>query len=124
MTTNQPNSRLDQIEAILLQTAQQQQVNTVAIAELRGSITDNKEYIDALTIAVSGLERDVQITNQAIQQLTDNVNTVTQRVDILAEQAAADRQQAAIDRQTSLAEIQRIWQYLLDRNPGNGRSGE
>ncbi len=54
--------------------------------------------------------------NDAIDALTANVNN-------LAEQAAADRQQAAIDRQAWQAEINRIWQYLIGQQPGNGRSG-
>jgi len=55
--------------------------------------------------------------NHAIDALTANVNN-------LAEQAAADRQQAAIDRQAWQAEINRIWQYLIGQQPGNGRTNE
>ncbi len=55
--------------------------------------------------------------NEAIIALTNNINTLTeqttQNINVLA-------QQAAIDRQAWQAEIQRIWQYLMQQG-GNGR---
>jgi hypothetical protein len=96
-TPQPPNSRLDQIEAILLQIAQQQQINTADIAE-------NTAAIDALI---------------------ETVSVMVSEGDAERAQAAADRQQAAIDRQAWQAEIQRIWQYLESQTGnGNGRSVE
>lgn len=52
--TTEP-SRLDQIEAILLQVAQQQAANTHAISELR---TDVKETLDILMHSIEHAEQD------------------------------------------------------------------
>jgi hypothetical protein len=96
MTTNQPENsdRLAQIEGILLQIAQQQQINTVAIAENTAAIAENTNMIDALVETVS----------------------------TMVSEGDADRRQATDDRQAWQTEIQRIWEYLL-RQGGNGRNG-
>ena len=67
---------------------------------------------------------DVLVAN--VNQLTENVNRLNNSVDVLAIQvstqaaeAAADRQQAAIDRQEFRNGINRILQYLSDRNGGS-----
>jgi chromosome segregation ATPase len=95
--TTEP-SRLDQIEALLLQTATtlnqvtqrldqvavQQAINTQAISELR---TDVRETLDILMHSI--------------------------------EHAEQDRVQAKQDREAWQSEIRRIWEYLRDRNGGS-----
>ena len=64
---------------------------------------------------------DVLVAN--INQLTENLNLLAEQtnrnINNLAEQAAQDRQQAAIDRQEFRNGINRILQYLSDRNGGS-----
>ncbi len=88
---NQP-SRLDRIEAILLQTAEQQQVNTNAITQL--------------TAKVDGLADQLQAS------FADMAATITQ----LGEEAHEDRQ-VIREMQTEVrgiqTENQRILQYLF-----------
>jgi uncharacterized phage infection (PIP) family protein YhgE len=137
-TPETPNDRIDQLEATLTrfaelsfqsQARQDQVLDRIesAIANLATQQQQTNQNVNAQSATI-----DVLVAN--IQQLTENVTTVTNRVDVLAiqaeqdrTQAAADRQQAAIDRQQATAdrevwqaEIQRIWQYLLQQG-GNGR---
>ncbi|BAZ08543.1 hypothetical protein NIES4071_03480 [Calothrix sp. NIES-4071] len=109
-----------------------------------GSIQTRLTRLEALfanmgeTLAAHNDTIDVLVAN--ISQLTENLNNLTEQtsrnIDNLAlqaaedrqqaaidrQQAAIDRQQAAIDRQAWQAEIQRIWEYLLEQR-GNGRQG-
>jgi hypothetical protein len=48
MTADGQQNRLDQIEAILLQTAQQQQTNTTALAQLTAKVDGLTEEVDSL----------------------------------------------------------------------------
>ncbi|BAY50595.1 hypothetical protein SAMD00079811_82240 (plasmid) [Scytonema sp. HK-05] len=99
MTHDGQQNRLDQIEAILLQTAQQQQTNTTAIAQL----TEQQ-----------------QTNTTAIAQLTAKVDGLTEEVDSLRDIVMHSIQNAESDREVFQAEIRRIWEYLLGRS-GNGR---
>lgn len=97
MTQDQP-SRLDRIERILDQVAQQQLSNTAAIAHLTEQQAELK------------------------QELEDSINHLVGVIGDFVEQAHSSQEQAERDRQVFQAEIQRIWEYLL-RQSGNGRSG-
>ena len=99
MTQDGQQNRLDQIEAILLQTAQQQQTNTTAIAQL----TEQQ-----------------QANTTAIAQLTAKVDGLTEEVDSLRDIVMHSIQNAESDRTLFQAEIRRIWEYLLGQS-GNGR---
>lgn len=95
------SSRLDRIEQLLLltttalgETARQQQANTNAIAQVTARL-------DQLTITVDGLTEDVRLLTDYFGQVIQNAET---------------------DRETFQAEIQRIWQYLLQQS-GNGHGG-
>ncbi|WP_414589591.1 hypothetical protein [Scytonema sp. PCC 10023] len=99
MTQDGQQNRLDQIEAILLQTAQQQQTNTTAIAQL----TEQQ-----------------QVNTTAIAQLTAKVDGLTEEVDSLRDIVMHSIQNAESDRTLFQAEIRRIWEYLLGQS-GNGR---
>jgi hypothetical protein len=88
--TTQP-SRLDQIESILFQVAQQQAANTQAIANLGVKIDNLTNDVDNLTNDVVNL---TDITMHSIQN-------------------------AENDREAWQAEIKRIWEYLRDRNGGS-----
>ncbi len=48
MTQDGQQNRLDQIEAILLQTAQQQQTNTTALAQLTAKVDGLTSEVDSL----------------------------------------------------------------------------
>ncbi len=99
MTQDGRFDRLDRIEAILLQTAQQQQVNTSALAQL----TEQQ-----------------QTNTTAIAQLTAKVDGLTEEVDSLRDIVMHSIQNAESDRTLFQAEIRRIWEYLF-RQSGNGR---
>jgi hypothetical protein len=102
--TTQP-SRLDQIESILFQVAQQQATNTQAIANLGVKI-------DNLTNDVVNLTNDVvNLTNEVVN-LTNDVCNLT---DITMHSI----QNAENDREAWQSEIKRIWEYLRDRNGGS-----
>ena len=90
MTTNETN-RLDQIEAILLQVAQQQATNTQIIGNLA-----------------------VKVDN-----LTAKVDNLTADVDVLRDYFLQSMQNAEDDREAWQAEIRHIWEYLRDRNGGS-----
>jgi len=95
--------------------------------------TNQPESVEARLSRLETLFADVGdlvlAQNEAIDALTANVNNLAEQAIADRAQAAADRQQAAIDRQQATtdrevwqAEIQRIWQYLLQQG-GNGRNG-
>jgi len=88
--TTEP-SRLDQIESILFQVAQQQAANTQAIANL-----------------------GVKIDN-----LTNDVVNLTNDVCNLTDITMHSIQNAENDREAWQSEIKRIWEYLRDRNGGS-----
>jgi cellulose biosynthesis protein BcsQ len=95
-TQDQPN-RLDQIESILLQVAQQQQVNTQVITRLENTVQQNSEAIAELR-----------------QELGESISHLVGVIGDFAEEAQQDRV-------VFQAEIRRIWEYLLQRS-GNGSS--
>ena len=106
MTTNQPESteaRLNRLETILVNVGE--------------TVVAHDNTIDVLVANISQLTENVTRVSNSVDNLTINVQNLTA-------EAAADRQQAAIDRQAWQAEIQRIWEYLLGQQPGNGRGGE
>jgi cell division protein FtsB len=94
-----PSSRLDRIEAIL--------------SDMAEVVVSNSEVTDQHNAVLTRLEEQTARNADAIERLT----ATTER---LVAEGAQDRQQAAIDRQAFQAEIQRIWQYLLQQD-GNGR---
>ncbi|AFY35372.1 hypothetical protein [Calothrix sp. PCC 7507] len=103
MSETSPN-RLDRIEAILEQVAQQQAANTIAIAQL--------------TVRTDGLTEDVTSLKDDVTSLKDDVTSLT---DIVMHSI----QNAEIDREMFQAESRRIWEYLLgQQRNGNGRSEE
>ena len=91
------------------------------------------DEIDLIRTIQNANRREIRATSQTAARLE---RTVTQLADIVRrselqaerdrasvaqdrQQAAQDRQQAAIDRQEFRNEIQRIWEYLRDRNGGS-----
>jgi uncharacterized coiled-coil protein SlyX len=122
MTTNQPDSietRLTRLETLF--------------ANVGETVAAQNKSIDALTANVSQQSDTIDVLVANISQLAENLNNISEQTDRkisnLVEQAAQDRQQAAIDRQQAdidrqawQAEIQRIWEYLLQQR-GNGRQG-
>jgi hypothetical protein len=99
-------NRLGQIEAILLQVAQQQQANTTAIAYVTGQQQANTTAITHLTERIDNLS----------VQLETSVGDLVQMIGEVVETAETDRQ-------VFQAEIRRIWEYLLgQRDKGSGRS--
>lgn len=108
MTTNQPDSvpeRLTRLENRFTNTEQASSAQSNTIDVLVANIIQLTENVNNLTVNVNNL--------------TVNVNNLTENVNNLTEQAAQDRQQAAIDRQEFRTEIQRLWEYLRDRNGGS-----
>ncbi|GAX45958.1 hypothetical protein NIES4075_69790 [Tolypothrix sp. NIES-4075] len=95
MTTSgeEPSDRLDRIEAILLQTATQQQTNTFVLGEVATKL----------------------------DQLTNRVEQVAAEVANLNDILMASIEIAETDRQTFQAEIRRVWEYLV-REGENGNS--
>ena len=103
MTINQPESteaRLSRLETLFVNMGE--------------TVVGHDSTIDVLVANISQLTENVSRLSNSVDNLTVNVQNLTA-------QAAEDRQQAAIDRQAWQAEIQRIWQYLLGQQPGNGR---
>jgi len=119
MTTNQPNStesRLNRLETLF-----------VNIGE---TVVGHDNTIDVLVANISQLTENVNRLSNSVDNLTINVQNLTdqatedrQQAAIDRQQAAIDRQQATIDRQAWQAEIQRIWEYLLQQG-GNGRQNQ
>ncbi|BAY07593.1 hypothetical protein [Calothrix sp. NIES-2098] len=105
MSEATPN-RLDRIEAILEQVAQQQAANTTAIAQLTVNVDGLTEKFDGLTEKVDGLTEDVTSLTDILMHSLQN--------------AEADRAQMLENQ----AEIRRIWEYLLgQQRNGNGSTG-
>ena len=82
--------------------------------------------LDNLVDIARSLVQNAEIQQQNIAQLsvqtTRNANAIerlTTTTESLASEAAQDRQQAAIDRQEFRDGINRILQYLSDRNGGS-----
>ena len=113
MTTNKPEStevRLNRLETILVNVGE--------------TVVAHDNTIDVLVANISQLTENVTRVSNSVDNLTINVQNLTDEAAADRQQAAIDRQQAAIDRQAWQAEIQRIWEYLLGQQPGNGRGGE
>ncbi|MCC5635973.1 hypothetical protein LC593_08905 [Nostoc sp. CHAB 5844] len=101
-SVEQPSSRLDRIEQMLLLTvttvgdiAKQQQNNTQAIAQLT-------TRLDQLTIKVDNLTDEVNLLTDYFTQVITNAES---------------------DRAVFQAEIRRIWEYLLQQGR-NGHNGD
>lgn len=91
-------SRLDRIEAILEQT-------TVGLNRLEA----NQEVLQAV----------VQSNSAAIERLAQQLEASMSHLVGVIDDFVEEGQQ---ERQVFQAEIQRIWEYLLNQNPGNGNS--
>ncbi|MBV8882986.1 MAG: hypothetical protein JO235_03155 [Chroococcidiopsidaceae cyanobacterium CP_BM_RX_35] len=68
---NNSGSRLDQIEAILTQTAQQQHINTIAIAELRAAVNQHATDADADRTLMTGMMEMLVELRQENRQILD-----------------------------------------------------
>ncbi|MBE9005748.1 hypothetical protein IQ259_11995 [Fortiea sp. LEGE XX443] len=110
-SVEQPPSRLDQIEQMLLLTvttvgdiAKQQQTNTQAIAQVTTRLDQLTLKVDQLTLKVDNLTDDVNLLTDYFTQIITNAES---------------------DRAAFQAEIRRIWEYLLQqgRNGHNGDTG-
>jgi hypothetical protein len=73
MTQDGQQNRLDQIEAILLQTAQQQQTNTTALAQLTAKVDGLTEEVDSLRDivmhSIENAERDREVFQAEIRRI-------------------------------------------------------
>jgi len=112
---NQPESietRLTRLEALF--------------TNLGEAVVAQSDTIDVLVANISQLTENLnnltEQTNRNINNLAEQAAQDRQQAAIDRQQTAQDRQQAAIDRQAWQAEIQRIWEYLLQQG-GNGRQG-
>lgn len=85
------SDRLDQIEAILATTAQQQAQNTETLKAVSEQQAKNTEGIDTLLGAIAA-------TEARVQNLTDHAEESNQRFEVLRSEAQADRE-----------ETQRLW---------------
>lgn len=107
MTTNQPESieaRLSRLETLF--------------TNMGETVVAHDNTIDVLVANISQLTENL---NNLAEQTNRNINNLAQQAAQDRQQAAIDRQQATIDRQAWQAEIQRIWEYLLQQG-GNGRA--
>jgi hypothetical protein len=99
---NQPPNRIDQIEAILLQVAIQQQATAAAQEANATAIGNLTGRIDQLTIKVDGLATQMAALGTELENVTDilmhSINN------------------AESDREAWQAEIKRIWEYLLGQS--------
>lgn len=140
------NSRLDRIEAILVATAQQQEANTRAIAQLTERIDlisaqqqSNTEQLDRMAVQqqayidrLDWMAVQQQATTDRQQRLDDRVDRMADRVDRLVsgiqlhQEALRLLQQQQNEWRDQMRiiqiEIRDIWQYLNNqlRNRGNG----
>lgn len=122
-----PSNRLDRIERILEQTvtrldrvAEQQQINTTAIAQLTSQQAEFKQELqDSISHLVTVIGNFAEEAYNDREQAKVDRQTFREQVERLAAEAAQDRQQAAIDRQEFRTEIRRIWEYLRNRNGGS-----
>jgi hypothetical protein len=73
MTADGGQNRLAQIEAILLQTAQQQQTNTTALAQLTAKVDGLTEEVDSLRDivmhSIQNAESDRQVFQAEIRRI-------------------------------------------------------
>lgn len=116
MTNAQPediSTRLDDIDTRLEELGDELDL-------IRTIQNANRREVRANSQTAARLER-------AVNQLADIARDHQVALRIASQEAerdralvAQDRQQAAIDRQTWQSEIQRIWEYLRDRNGGSG----
>lgn len=105
MTNNipsQPTSRIDQIEAILLQVVTQQQVTATALNRIAEQQEVNTNALSQLTTRVDNLTVQIGALGEDLQ------NTI----DILMESI----NHAETDREAWQSEIKRIWEYLFGQN--------
>ena len=107
MTTNQPESieaRLSRLETLF--------------TNMGETVVAHDNTIGVLVANISQLTENL---NNLAEQTNRNINNLAQQAAQDRQQAAIDRQQATADRQAWQAEIQRIWEYLLQQG-GNGRA--
>nr|MDZ8061864.1 hypothetical protein [Nostoc sp. EkiNYC01] len=115
----QPTSRLDRIEALLLQTAVQQQTNTEAIDNLKQRFDNVGDSFDQTTQAISRLEANQEALQQ---QLEASISHLVGLIGDFVEEAQQDR---AVIREIQSevrgiqTENQRILQYLFGRQDEN-----
>ena len=99
-----------------------------------GSIEEQLEQlgdeIDLIRTIQNGMRREVRANSQTaarlertVTQLADTVRIAALRAERDRQEVAQDRQQAAIDRQEFRDGINRILQYLSDRNGGSSPLG-
>jgi chromosome segregation ATPase len=122
MTTNQPESvndrlthlenRFDNMTEVVAAQSNTIDVLVANILQLTENVNNLTINVNNLTINVSNLT--IKVDNLTEQAAQDRAQAAQDRA-----QAAQDRQQAAIDRQEFRNEIQRIWEYLRDRNGGS-----
>ena len=97
-TPAQPD-RLDRIEAILAETARQQQINTAALAETRALVESNAKAIEANSQSISTLRSDIRTGfAETRAEIRGNVDDLVSMIGSLA----IEREQTeAIVRETS-----------------------
>jgi hypothetical protein len=117
------SDRLDRIEAILAQTAQQQQRNTAAIAELREqqqiATLERRELAQQQALSQQELRESIADTVSMIADLAAQQQETDTRFGNLLDDARADRQRNEAEHsafreivRSMLAEISRVWQRL------------
>ncbi len=137
MTNSQPgediNTRLDNLDSQLEQLGdefdlirtiqdgvrRETRFNSQALARLERNIRELGNISRQLTL---NAERDRQQAAEDRQQVAiDRQQAALDRQQAILDrqQAAEDRQQAAIDRKIFQTNIERIWEYLRDRNGGS-----
>jgi|GEM_PF-1646274 methyl-accepting chemotaxis protein len=140
--TQSNESRIDRIEAVILQVAQQQQTNTEAIKVIVEQVDVMAEKVDVMAEKVDLMAEKVDLMAEKVDLMAEKVDVMAEKVDVMAEKVdvmaekvdalSTDMQdfvkvQSAIidisetDRATFQAEIRRIWEYLLNQQPNNGR---
>jgi len=99
----QSSDRLDRIERSLEQVVTNQ-------LDLQQSIAQVDQRLET---SITELQQSIAKVDQRLEA------TITETASMIA-QAIED---AGTEREVFQAEIRRIWEYLLNQQPGNGRSG-
>lgn len=99
---NEMNASLQQTQAILNQTAQQQATNTSEIDTLLGAVSTNEVGMRALTENVNNLVIKIDESNQ--------------RFEVLRQEAIADRQRSDAQFKAALENMQRLFIELISTN--------
>lgn len=120
MTNNghTPSSRLDQIEAILARVAQQQEVNTVGIAELR-KIVESNATIQANSTRITETDR---ILSEAAGRTLRGLDELRERAeeDRVSLQEYRERNDATVASLNAAVErLETIVTQLINQNRSN-----